>query len=77
MGHRAGIFFLIIGILLLSVFILSYLSDEIYYPACLGGILLTALGLVLAIRHRPPPAQSERFQTWKKFPVGIAAVSPK
>jgi len=67
MGYRAGIFFLVLGILLLLFFILGYLAGENYYPACLGGALLAAVGLVLAIRHRPPPAQSERFQTWKKF----------
>jgi len=67
MGYRAGIFFLVLGILLLLFFILGYLADENYYPACLGGMLLAAVGLVLALRHRPPPVQSERFQAWKKI----------
>lgn len=67
MGYRAGIFFLLIGILLLILFIIAYKADVTYPLACLGGVLLIALGLVLLIRHRPPPVQSERFQTWKKF----------
>jgi cobalamin synthase len=67
MSYRAGIFFLIIGFLLIFYFIMTYFAEAASALACLGGVLSLSLGLVLYLRHRPPAVQSERFQTWKKF----------
>ncbi|HEX9018896.1 MAG TPA: hypothetical protein VF806_06900 [Anaerolineaceae bacterium] len=65
-GNRIGIFFILIGLGLIGLYLLS---DVAHSPSCgflvFGGILL-AFGILLWLRNpKPPPQPSGRFRMLK------------
>lgn len=62
MSAQIGLFFLVIGLILLVIF---FGTDQVNRPAynffC-GGLVITALGIYLYWRDRPPSTPSGRFR---------------
>ncbi|MBN2148981.1 MAG: hypothetical protein JW726_16470 [Anaerolineales bacterium] len=64
---RIGVFFLMIGLVLLVIF---FTTDQAQHPAYgffFIGAALTFLGGYLIWRNRKPPAPTERFRTLRKM----------
>ncbi len=77
MRYRTGQFFLVTGILLCVFFIITYSAQATNFLACLGGIVSLLLGIMLMLRNRPAPVNSERFQAWKKFQGRGSSAKPE
>lgn len=63
MAYRIGTFFILLGLGLLGLFVLS---DMAHSPTCgffISGAILLSLGIFLWVQHPRPPAQpSGRFR---------------
>lgn len=66
---RIGTFFLIIGLGLIILFVVSDLAETVYYDLFFIGLLAAGLGFFLRRRVAPPPS-SGRFETWGKMRTG-------
>jgi hypothetical protein len=62
-GKRIGLFFTIIGLILMMFLVASVLIGEPQLWTLPSGMLITILGLVLVLRRRTPPTPSGRFRT--------------
>ena len=60
---RIGRFFLIIGLLVIFLFIATFLAGAPIFEFLMAGVIGVILGLALMVRGRSPPAGSERFRT--------------
>ncbi len=67
MSYRFGWFLVVLGLILLIIFSISVLGGETNIPMCLGSGMCLILGLILAIRNRPPSVAGGRFRTINKF----------
>ena len=66
---RVGTFFLVIGSGLIFMFIASDLADDVSYDLFFIGAFLSGIGIFMR-RKAPPPPQSGRFESWKKWRSG-------
>jgi hypothetical protein len=65
--RRVGIYFFLIGFLLLGVFFISDQSQNPQFELFLGGAILVGLGGFLSWRFRPPATPSGRFSLLGKM----------
>ena len=66
--HRLGSFFLIIGVALVGLFIISDVGEEPHYGYFFFGLVILVLGLYLRWRSpNPPPPDSGRFGMVKQI----------
>ena len=65
--HRIGTFFLIAGILLLILFIMSERAGDTAFQYFCWSVLLITLGFVFRSQFKRPVASSGRFSLFKRF----------
>ncbi len=68
MQRKFGIFFLLVGIALVALFVLSDMAEAVDFNYLLVGTLLLLLGIGLLITNPAPPTESSaRFRLLKRI----------
>lgn len=62
MGRQIGLFFLVVGLLVVFIFAASFQVNQPEYVACLIGLASLMLGAFLIYRYRRRPAETDRFR---------------
>jgi hypothetical protein len=65
---QIGLYFLIIGAIMLAIFFVSDQSQSPQFLLFFGGVLVVGFGISLIWRDRkPPPSESARFRTYRRM----------
>jgi len=67
MSYRFGIFLIVIGVLCLVIFAVSFQNGETEPLFGVAGVFCLLIGIFLAIRYRPVAEPTTRFRTINKF----------
>ena len=63
---RIGTFFIVMGLGLVLLFVISDLANAVTYKYFFGGLLLIVIGIAFR-RNAAKPEASGRFSAWKKM----------
>jgi hypothetical protein len=63
MMYRFGTALILLGVIALTIFVVTISGGQSDYRFLLSGCILCLLGLILHRRHAPPKVESGRFQT--------------
>ena len=65
--YRVGTFFLLVGVGLLVIFMLSEAAEQTQFNYFCGSMVLLILGFLFRAQYRKPAVSSGRFSWIKKF----------
>jgi hypothetical protein len=65
MMYRFGSALILLGVIALTIFVITLSGEQSDYRFLLSGCLLCVLGLILHRRHAPAKVDSGRFQTMR------------
>ncbi len=65
--ERLGRFFLLLGIALIALYLMSDLTHRPEFNYLFGGVLLALLGWSLIRRYHQPPEPPQRFERLKRW----------
>jgi hypothetical protein len=67
MMYRFGTALILLGVIALTIFVVTLSGDQSDYRVLLAGCLLCVVGLLLHRRHAPARTDSGRFQTMRQL----------